>query len=75
MSAIDMNVAEKKKYEKTEADLEASLRVRISYRVEHICCKKKLAWTMLLIVYSSHFQKRQRRTKGSKERGEEERVK
>lgn len=67
MSAIDMNVAEKKKYEKTEADLEASLRVRIIYGVEHICCKKKLAWTMLLIVCSSHFQKRQRRTKGSKE--------
>ena len=75
MSAIDMNVADKKKYEKTEADLEANLRVRIIYGVQHVCYKKKLALTMLLIVYSSHFQERQRRTKGSKEQGEEGRGK
>ena len=75
MSTIDMNVAEKKKCEKTEADMEESLRVRIIYGVEHVCYNKKLASTMLLIVYSSHFQKRQRRTKGSKERGDEGRGK
>lgn len=56
------------------------MRLRVIYWVEHLCCKKKLALTMLLTFCSSQFQKRESRRKkegreGRREEGRKESVK